>query len=186
MSRTGICAMNWQPSRGSRKWRASVDSSYRQVFGCKVTFNAEFDGIIFSSDYLKLPVPTKNDLLHETLNQYVSDLDTKDYTEDLLAQLTRVIRQLLPTGRCSIDNVATFFNCDKRTLQRRLKARGMVYKTLVDKVRFALACQHLENSIIPLTTLADLLGFANSSTFSRAFKKHFGLSPSQWRRQQSS
>ena len=154
---------------------------YRQLFGCKVTFNAEFDGIISSSEYLRLPMLTKNDYLHDTLNRYVAEMGS-DASEDMIAQLKRVVRQLLPTGRCSIENAAAFFNCDKRTLQRRLKRKGLVYKTLLDGERFSLACRHLEDSSIPLTTVAEVVGFADISTFSRAFKQQFGLSPSQWRR----
>lgn len=157
---------------------------YRQLFGSKVTFNAEFDGFISSSDYLRLPMLTKNDYLHDTLNRYVSELGS-DASVDLIAQLKRVVRQLLPTGRCSIENAAVFFNCDKRTLQRRLKRKGLAYKALLDGERFSIACKHLKDSSIPVTTVAELIGFADVTTFCRAFKAQFGVSPSEWRRQNS-
>jgi len=157
---------------------------YRQVFGAPIRFNAEFDGLVFPARYLKQPMPTKNDYLHDTLSRYVSE-STVAEPGDLASQVKLVIRQLLPTGSCSILNTAGFFNCDKRTLQRRLKREGLVYHDLVDEERYNQALSYLKDSKVPLTTIADLVGFADISTFSRSFKQRFGMSPSEWRKQQA-
>ncbi len=157
---------------------------YRQLFGCNIRFNAEFDGFIFSPDYLSLPVHSKDDFLHEILSQYAAE-HTADAAPDFNSQVKQIIRQLLPSGRATMENVARYFNCDKRTLQRRLKRKDLTYQILLDGERFNLTCRHLKNSSIPLTTVALMVGFADSSTFSRAFKHQFGVSPSEWRQHHS-
>ncbi len=157
---------------------------YRQLFGCSIRFNAEFNGFLFSSDYLSLPVHSKNDYLHETLSQYAAEKN-QNTARDFIAQVKQIIRQLLPSGSASMENVARYFSCDKRTLQRRLKRKDLTYQLLLDGERFNLACRHLKNSSIPLTTVALMVGFADVSTFSRAFKHQFEVSPSRWRRHHS-
>ncbi len=156
---------------------------YRQVFGTQVRFNSEFDGLVFPAKDLCKPMPAKNDYLHNTLSRYVSEIKAVDPT-DLEAQVRLVIRHLLPSGRCSIINAAKFFNCDKRTLQRRLKREGVVYNQLVDEERYSQAFSFLKDSRVPLTTIAEMVGFADISTFSRSFKQHVGVAPSEWRKQQ--
>jgi AraC-like DNA-binding protein len=157
---------------------------HRQLFGSNIRFNAEFDGFLFSSDYLKLPVHSKNDYLRETLSRYAAE-ENQDAAREFTAQVKQIIRQLLPSGSASMENVARYFNCDKRTLQRRLKRKDLTFQILLDGERFNLACRHLKNSSIPLTTVALVVGFADISTFSRAFKHQFGVSPSEWRRHHS-
>ena len=157
---------------------------YRQLFGNNIRFNAEFDGFLFSSDYLSLPVHSKNDYLCETLSQYAAEKNP-NALPDFIAQSKQIIRQLLPSGSASMENVARYFCCNKRTLQRRLKRKDLTYQILLDGERFNLACRHLKNSSIPLTTVALMVGFADISTFSRAFKHQFDVSPSEWRQHHS-
>ena len=41
----------------------------------------------------------------------------------------------------------------------------------------------VENPKEPLTVLAERCGYANTQTFRRAFKKRYGLTPSEFKRQ---
>lgn len=157
---------------------------YRQLFGSNVRFNAEFDGFVFSTDYLRLPVHSKNDYLRETLSRYATE-QAGDAATDFIVQVKQIIRQLLPSGGASMENVARYFSCDKRTLHRRLKRKELTFQVLLDGERFNLTCRHLRDSSIPLTTVAMMVGFADISTFSRAFKHQFDVSPSEWRQKHS-
>ena len=98
-------------------------------------------------------------------------------------QIRYLIRQALVTGDCSIERVADYLSVTKRTLQRRLKAEGTSYKTLLEEVRFNIATRYLLESTASLTTLADMLCYSELSAFSNAFKTQTGLSPRQWRAQ---
>lgn len=51
--------------------------------------------------------------------------------------------------------------------------------------RLQLAAQHLKPSDLPLKTIADRNGYESEAAFSRAFKRHFGLPPGDWRRRQT-
>jgi AraC-like DNA-binding protein len=68
-----------------------------------------------------------------------------------------------------------------RTIQRLLKKESTTFATLLDDVRINLAKQFLSDPRTDLTEIAFLLGFSELSTFSRAFKRLTGQSPSQYR-----
>jgi AraC-like DNA-binding protein len=50
--------------------------------------------------------------------------------------------------------------------------------------RLRLAAQQLKSSDLPIKTIADQTGYESEAAFSRAFKRHFGLPPGDWRRQE--
>jgi AraC-like DNA-binding protein len=50
--------------------------------------------------------------------------------------------------------------------------------------RLQLAAQGLTSSDIPIKAIASRTGYESEAAFSRAFKRHFGLPPGDWRRRQ--
>ena len=69
----------------------------------------------------------------------------------------------------------------QRSLQRKLQAENSSFQEQLDKVRSELAISYLQEPLFSLTDIAELLGFAESSVFTRSFKRWFGITPSQWR-----
>jgi AraC-like DNA-binding protein len=70
---------------------------------------------------------------------------------------------------------------DRRTIHRRLEARGKTFSAIVDEVRTELARRHILRERRSLTETAGLLGFGELSTFSRWFKTRFGTNAKTWR-----
>ena len=65
-----------------------------------------------------------------------------------------------------------------RTRMQKSFAQYLEDKRL-EKARALIA----ENTKEPLTFLAERCGYANTQTFRRAFKKRYGLTPSEFKRQ---
>jgi len=51
--------------------------------------------------------------------------------------------------------------------------------------RLQLAAQHLKKGRLPMKAIADEVGYESEASFSRAFKRHFGLPPGDWRKRQA-
>jgi len=92
--------------------------------------------------------------------------------------ITRVIRH----GQTSINECAAAFGWHVRTFQRRLKAAGVTYDELLETTRHDLAVHYLKHRHLSLTEIGGLLGYAERSTFSRAFRRWSGCSPQAFRR----
>ncbi|MCY1413973.1 putative HTH-type transcriptional regulator [compost metagenome] len=95
--------------------------------------------------------------------------------------MRQAIEVQLPDGVPSADTVAQALHLSLRSLQRHLADEGCRYDSLLDECRQNLALQHLRNANNSLSEISYLLGFADTSSFNRAFKRWTGLSPGQYR-----
>lgn len=92
------------------------------------------------------------------------------------------VLRVLSAGHPPIAAIAGVVNMSVRTFQRRLGASGRTYKMLIDEVRLAEARRALGASNMPLKAIAFDLGFAEQASFTRAFRRWTGQSPSAYRK----
>ena len=59
---------------------------------------------------------------------------------------------------------------------------GQPFNDFVNLLRLREACRYLRHTALPVTDVCELVGFATPRTFNRAFIKHFGTSPSEYRK----
>jgi len=98
-----------------------------------------------------------------------------------------LITELLPTCYPTVEHTATLLGMPVRTLQRRLYEHGQSYSQLVDAVRLEHARRLLREPGTRVNQVATALGYADPSSFSRAFRRWTGMAPRgyQRRRQQA-
>jgi AraC-like DNA-binding protein len=80
-----------------------------------------------------------------------------------------------------IEAVAAALCMTSRTLRRKLEAEGTSYSDLHDKVRHALALDYLGSSMLSPADIAAALGFSDSASFRRAFRRWTGSTPADHR-----
>jgi AraC-like DNA-binding protein len=81
-----------------------------------------------------------------------------------------------------LDACAETLHMAASTLQRRLANEGTSFRAIKDGPRRDVAMARLNGRQVPLTRLADELGFADSAAFQRAFKTWTGVAPGAVRR----
>ena len=99
----------------------------------------------------------------------------------LSEKVRQLIYDLLPSGRCSVEQVASRLSMKPRTLRRYLAREGETCSSIVDGVRVDLARRYVEDEGRSLSEVSDLLGFSALSSFSRWFGTRFASSPTRWR-----
>jgi len=91
-----------------------------------------------------------------------------------------------PLEDWSVDRLASQVGVSRTALAARFKhfldMPPMHYLTYW---RLQRAAQHLKTTDTPMKGIADLAGYESEAAFSRAFKRHFGLPPADWRRRQT-
>lgn len=163
--------------------KADYGAALSRYFRAPVDYNAEVFGFQFLEGSLDKKLVFANKYMYENIQKYLSEPGAQA-AAPFDQSVRAVIRSLLPTQTLSIKNVAQAFDCCDRTLQRRLKREcGVTYKELVDDVRFDLVRQFLAQSEMSVTDLSFAVGYSNPTNFTRAFKKVFGCSPLEWRKQ---
>lgn len=91
-------------------------------------------------------------------------------------------RLLADPGRIpSMGEVAAELYVDTRTLRRRLEIEGMSFRSLVGTVRTELAVDLLSNTRLSVEEVSQRLGYMDSRSFARAFKRWTGASPASSR-----
>ncbi|MGQ0708893.1 MAG: AraC family transcriptional regulator [Rhodoferax sp.] len=157
---------------------------YRDAFACPVEFEQAFSGVLLDNTLLDAPLPQADAQLAQVHQQYAKTrLAALSGEEPLAQQLRGWIAQQLPAGLPQRAHAAKALGLGERTLARRLQSQGLDFATLVDEARRDAALQALAHSPRALADIGQSLGFAEPSTFWRAFKRWTGQTPAQWRRQ---
>ncbi|WP_170942247.1 AraC family transcriptional regulator [Noviherbaspirillum denitrificans] len=155
--------------------------TYADVFRCPVHFNAQSNRMLMSHADLILPLRTANPLLAELHDRYAGEcLARLDKTRIALRVRESIIRRL-PQGDPVRGEVARELCMSERTLQRRLAEEGTAFQQLVDEARRELAQRYLDQPQLGLAQVASRLGFTDRSTFSRACKRWFDVTPTEYR-----
>ncbi len=81
----------------------------------------------------------------------------------------------------TLAQTAGYFSLSSRTLIRRLEDEGTAFQKLLDAVRQERAAWYLAHTRLSVDEIAARLGYADTSNFSRTYRRWFGCSPSQAR-----
>lgn len=172
---------DWNPQRVCFEHPAPRDLTIHQrFFGPQVEFDCDFNGIVCA----KADFDARNPLADPGMVRYARRLIDEaaiSQQASILEEVRRTIVLLLPSGRCSIEQVAEHLGVVCRTVQRRLAEQGQSFSSIVSEVRTELAVRHVIESDRPLTEVATLLGFSAPSGFSRWYHLQFGCSPKESR-----
>jgi AraC-like DNA-binding protein len=158
---------------------------YQKVFQCPVHFDSPHNQIRFAASMLDTRLPQASShsagIYKAYCEELAAQLDQAD--DDFVKKVRRVIMshsQLSPSS----DEVAAVLCMSERTLRRKLNEEGFSYHQLVDDVREGIAKNYLTSSQRSVEDIAFTIGFSDSTSFSRAFKRWTGQSPKQFRNAQ--
>lgn len=151
-----------------------------QQFGCRVTHAAGVNAIAFSGTTLDRPVATANRLVYQLLGGYLEQVRAAARTS-LAERVEDYVRGSLANGDCTIERCAMRLGLPVRTLQAQLGDSGLKFTDILEGQRFELAQGYLEQLHLSLDEVAALLGYAEQSSFGRAFKRWSGLTPRLYR-----
>ena len=150
---------------------------YRALFRAPLAFDAPCNEIVFPREDVDAPLPSASaDLARANDEILVRALAAQEGAR-LSARVQRALMDALPTGPPSKRAIASALGFSPRNLQRGLEEEGTTFTALVEEARATLARGYLETGRLSVTEIAFMLGFADTSTFSRAFKRWTGRSP---------
>lgn len=176
-----LCGQKWAPrATYIRRPEPPNAGRYNRYFRSPIAFDQGFNGLVFDNSVLHQPIHASINSMPHQLQEYLR----KNFEGNFQEQLRRVINSLLATHDCSAKMVADSMGYTLRTFQRKLTKQDTSFQAQLDRVRRELAISYLEEPQFRLTDIAELLGFAELSVFSRSFKRWFGVTPLQWRSRQ--
>ena len=165
--------------------RNSNLEEFERFFGCPVEYGCASDQWSFSNETLALTLITGDPYLLETLQPFCDEAARERNTAvgTLRSSVENEAQKLLPHGKANRKTVSRALGMSERTLSRKLADEGTTYDELVDQLRRSLAFQYLKAPSISLSQIAWLLGYEGSTSFSHAFARWTGRSPSAVRKE---
>ena len=155
---------------------------HERIFGCPVEFEAAHNRLLLDRAAWESPTTGGNPGVLQVLLEHAELLLEKlPRGPDLVERTRRAIGARLRGGDSSLEAVARELGMSGRSLQRHLNELGFSYQSLADEVRAATARLYLEQPDIAVAEVAYLLGFADQSTFNRAYKRWTGNTPGHTR-----
>ncbi len=101
---------------------------------------------------------------------------------EFMSRLDGAVQKALSQGGLSVEAVANEMCITRGQLNRRVKAiTGVTTQQYILHLRLEQARQLLESTQLPVSEIGYQCGFDDATSFSRAFKRTFGLSPTQCR-----
>jgi len=157
-------------------------SLHDALYNCPVTYSADYCELRLSRKFVDAPVPTGNSELARINEQVMTEYLARFRKNDIVGSVYNALIDLMPQGEPTQEKVAKVLGTSSRSLHRKLKELDSSYKTILDDTRKHLAMQYIRQSDLSITSITYRLGFLDSSSFSRSFKRWTGLSPSDYRK----
>jgi len=115
---------------------------------------------------------------------YIENIEVKSNDEMLLERIMKCINDHFNDDKLDSNLICTEVGISRSHLHRKMKdLTGMSIGDFIQNLRLEQAARLLAEQKQTITQVAYAVGYAYSSTFSAAFKKHFGVSPTEYVRQ---
>lgn len=167
------------------EFRHALDeAACEAILGCPVHGGAGRNAVIFDAALLEAPLREADPHLRALMDaQGEACLTGYRLEQNLANEVRAALCTGLGQGDFGLDEVAARLSLTPRALRRRLAEAGLSLAELLDGVRQDLALLYLRHTDLSLLEIACLLGFAEQSSFSRAFRRWTGRSPIDYRRE---
>lgn len=117
----------------------------------------------------------------KSLEEYITQARLPD-VYGIPGRVVEVLQRRIGHSSLAIDHIAEELNLSKRTLQRRLQQQHINFAQLRDQVRFHFSIDYLIDQNISIDSISGSLDFSDRTSFTNAFKRWTGLSPSTFRK----
>ncbi|MBO6753550.1 MAG: AraC family transcriptional regulator [Spongiibacter sp.] len=162
-----------------------IEEQYKTSFHVPVTFDAPNCQICMERAIVDEPLSGGNREIasqHDQIMEgYIAALDQ----DDIITRVKRAIVQFLPSENCTKQRVASELAMSPNALQQKLATLDTSFQDLLNQIRQSLAMDYMEQSRVSITEMSFLLGFSDTSSFTRAFRRWTGKSPRDFRRERS-
>lgn len=166
--------------------RTAHHAMYEQVLGCPVRYQASHNAVVFDKQLLQTPVASYNQSLFKTFEALLQQQLKETPLRSVSAQIRSLVETEYGYQPPSLDVLAARLHTTPRSLQRKLSEEKTSYRALMADVRMHLARKLLAQSPEKIYTIATWLGYADASTFRRAFKQWMQKTPKEYRRKRIS
>lgn len=180
-------------SIAGNQWRASLlcfdhaeppsRAEHDRTFACPIRFSSGRTALHIDDAVLDAPNPGAEPSMAAMLDRYAGLLlDHSPSVATTAGRLRSWMLDRLATGTPTAAQAARAMNVSQRTLHRRLRDEGASFAQVLETLRREHSIRLLTDARVSVGEVGFLMGFAELSSFHRAFKRWTGKSPAAFRR----
>lgn len=155
---------------------------YENYFNCQIIFNTAHTSIYVRQEVFQIPSNKADHTLLKLLTEQAeSQLRKLPSNISFIELVNQYIIQSIKNQNPRLEIISEHLNMSPRTFQKALKQEGVKFQTLLNNARLLLAKQYLLDPNLQISTVSELLGYKEQTSFNRAFKQLTGESPLRWR-----
>ncbi len=144
------------------------NSKNREILNLKIDF--------LTTQHNELSLKYKYAITGGSIETSIESMD-----ERLLKKVIEVVENNIAEPSFSVEKMAYELGMSRTNMHRKIKAiTGFPPSELIRSIRLRKAAFLLANKVDSISQISLLVGFEDHSYFSKAFKKQFGVSPSEY------
>lgn len=152
---------------------------YRRYFQCPVRFNQPRTRLFGPASLADYELPLANRLMAMSAEKVLYENIPTRAVRLLPLRLRRLLMRYYGAFP-SLDTAASDLGMSARTLSRKLAEDGTTYQKELDDLREKLAKEYFFRGGDSVTQVAMMLGYNDTSNFTKAFKRWTGLTPTEF------
>jgi AraC-like DNA-binding protein len=180
-----FCGAHWHPDRVYLMNEPPQDlDRFARFFRAPIEYRKPAARITFNSAMLEWPVKV-HDLAYREILTPILEKAIESARGNFVFAVKSILRSNLGNKPLARSDVSQALGVSTHVLTRRLKSSGVTFADLAEQFKIERA-QSLLLKEKRIGEISSNLGFADVSSFTRAFKKWVGHPPAQWRERQVS
>ena len=155
---------------------------YRDFFKCEVYFDQDINSFSFEIRFLERTGGAIDPALFPIIEEHVRRRADDNLADALPSEQARkIIDSSDFTQTPTLEVAASMIGVSTATLNRRLRAEGLSWRDMVQERRMNAAARLLKQSRRDVGDIALTVGYSESASFVRSFKRQFGMTPKHYR-----
>jgi len=160
--------------------RPADPAGYLNIVKAPVRFDQQVNCLVLSKAAWKQPManadPEKRSRIQKMIEGRKRSLGYRQ-------KLRHEMRRQFALGDASLDAISASLEIHPRMLQRTLQQEGTSLEKELDSIRSAVAQELLELTRLQVSDVATALAYRSHTSFTHAFQRWTGLSPTAWRKE---
>jgi AraC-like DNA-binding protein len=178
-----LTGVSLQPKKVMYRYTRMADThEHERVLKCRPLFNQACNCIVFDLPDMQLQVIGYNKELNIVFkNLLEAELNKQQNGSSFTAEVKQMIFRHFQFTFPQLEEIAELMLITPRTLQRKLQDENTSFRVLSDSIKEELACKLLSTTTLSVAEIAYKLGYAEPSSFQRAFRQWTGKTPTTFR-----
>lgn len=156
-------------------------AEYLAMYPGELSFNQDACGFYLHEKYLQLPIIRSEEELMEFLRVAPANiLHRPNQDESLRTRIRALLGQYSYHDMPGLEMLGRQLHMTPRSIGRKLQEEGTSLRKIKESLRREHAIRLLTTENLSIADVSEKVGFSETASFCRAFKRWTGQSPSNW------